>query len=255
MIECPLFLYLPYFNTDSFLVLGMLQYNYLYYYVVYYIIYPYEWTGDYRILISQNAVVTIIVHIIIVRTYASLMDICAVKVLDRMYILRFFSANQSLRHNYTTANFQGSIYFSTLKQYQIYKKIKNYQRIPFNPLSRLINFKHLLHLLYIYPFTKLSLRTNAYVYSSAQGVCEQIALLHPLFSVHQGVCPKNDGIQERGFNSVTSELYISHYHFLQRKHHMYAITVISSTIHIDEGRKYIIVPVIIFPSFGNLISF
>lgn len=46
-------------------------------------------------------------------------------------------------------------------------------------------------------------------------VCvSRLPLLHPLFLVHQGVCPRNDGIQGRGFNSVASELYISRYHFL-----------------------------------------
>lgn len=41
-------------------------------------------------------------------------------------------------------------------------------------------------------------------------VCvSRLPLLHPLLLVHQGVFPRNDGIQGRGFNSVASELYIS----------------------------------------------
>lgn len=45
-------------------------------------------------------------------------------------------------------------------------------------------------------------------------VCvSRLPLLHPLLLVHQGVCPRNDGVQEHGFNSVASEFYIAH-HFL-----------------------------------------
>lgn len=39
---------------------------------------------------------TIIVHIIIVHTYASLMDICAVKVLNKMYIIMFIQLTSHL---------------------------------------------------------------------------------------------------------------------------------------------------------------
>lgn len=54
-----------------------------------------------------------------------------------------------------------------------------------------------------------------YIYILQPRVCvSRLPLLHLLLLVHQDVCPRNDGIQGRGFNSVASELYISRYHFL-----------------------------------------
>lgn len=68
---------------------------------------------------------TTIVHIIIVHTYASLMDICAVKVLDKMYIIMFIQLTSHLDTNMLPMIFK-RVYIFLLWNYQIYKKIKNY---------------------------------------------------------------------------------------------------------------------------------
>lgn len=61
--------------------------------------------------------------------------------------------------------------------------------------------------------SSLYAQTNMYIFQTRLCV-SSLPILYPLLLVHQGVCPKNDCIQEHGFNSVASELNISHYHFL-----------------------------------------
>ena len=49
---------------------------------------------------------------------------------------------------------------------------------------------------------------------------------------------KNEDIQECGFKPGISELYISHYHWFQRKHHIHTITMITATIQNRKGEVH-----------------
>lgn len=73
---------------------------------------------------------TIIVHIIIVHAYASLMDICAVKVLDRMYILRLIQLTSHLDTIILLPIFKGVYIFLLWNSIKFIKKLKTIRGFP-----------------------------------------------------------------------------------------------------------------------------